>query len=76
MPLAVFVDFLLQIFIFLTGNQADLRERGEVLVGLRQVVLEEIGDADVFVGAEMARVEAQRPVVLGERALEIACMAV
>jgi len=42
MPLAVFVDFLLQIFIFLTGNQADLRERGEVLVGLRQVVLEEI----------------------------------
>jgi len=55
MPLAVFVDFLLQIFIFLTGNQADLRERGEVLVGLRQVVLEEIGDADVFVGAEMAR---------------------
>jgi hypothetical protein len=56
--------------VLLARDQADLLQRGEMLLGLRQVVHHQVGFADVLVGSAMPGVEAQRRPVVRERLVE------
>src|ERR671928_3503 len=67
---AVIGDRLLEIFQLLARDETDLLQRGEVLLGLRQLVHEQISLADVLVGAAMPGVEPQRFAVMLERVVE------
>src|SRR6266566_8623882 len=73
---AVLRDFLLQVFVFLTRDQADLLERRQVLFGLRELVHDQVGLADVLVCAAVARVELQRALIVPEGAIELASIAI
>src|SRR5262245_40464828 len=58
--LLVLLDGLLQIAVLRAGEEAQLVERGQVLLGARQVVELQIRLADVLVGAAVLGIEGQR----------------
>src|SRR2546425_9208144 len=69
-------DGLPEVLVLLARNQADLLQGGQVLLGFRQVVDDEIGFAGVLVRAAMTGIELQRPLVVLERQLEAAGVAI
>src|SRR5215510_12687528 len=73
---AILHNFLLQVFIFLARDQADLMECRQVLFGLRELVHHQVCLADVLVCAAVARVELQRALIVPEGEIELAGMAI
>src|SRR5216117_312908 len=69
-------DCLLEVLVFLARNQADLVQGGQVLLGFRQVVDDEIGFADVFVRAAMPRIALERAPVVLEGEVHLAGVAI
>ena len=57
LPALVLVDLLLQIVELLARQQADLLQRLQMRFGLGQLADHQVGLADIFVGAAMARIE-------------------
>ena len=57
LPAPVLVDLLLQIVELLARQQADLLQRLQMRFGLGQLADHQVGLADIFVGAAMARIE-------------------
>src|SRR5439155_10572470 len=68
---AVGGDRLPEVFVLLTGDEADPLQVGEMLFRLREVVDHQIGLADVLVRASMSGIELERPPIVLERELEL-----
>src|SRR5438477_4043089 len=73
---AVVGDRLLEVFVFLAGDETDRLQRAEVLLGFRQVVDHQVGFAGVLVGAAVTRVELQRALVVLEGEIQLAGVAI
>src|SRR5947199_3238887 len=65
-----------EVLVLLARNQADLLQGGQVLLGFRQVVDDEIGFAGVLVRAAMPGIELQRPLVVLEGEIELPALSV
>src|SRR5256886_16846117 len=73
---AVLGDPFLEVLVPVAGNQADLLQGREVLLGLRQVVHHQVRLADVLVRPAVARIELERALVVLERRVEPARVAI
>src|SRR5882724_1172993 len=69
-------DGLLEVRVFLAGDETDPLQRGQMLLGLGRVVGHQVRLADVLVSAAMAGVELQRLLVVREGRLELAALAI
>src|SRR5690349_8946445 len=67
--LLVRVDRFLQVVHFVAREQADLFERRELLLGAAQIAHQEIGLAEIFARAAVARIELDRAAVVLERGI-------
>ena len=70
------VDFFLQIVILLAYTGADSFQRGQLLFRLGGIPGHQVGFAEVFVRAAVARIDLQRALIVLERWLELAGVAV
>ena len=68
----VFLDGSLQIAVLLAREQTKLVEDRQVLFGLGEIAGQQVGLADVFVGAAVFGVEGQRPLVVLEGRIQVA----
>ena len=68
----VLCDGLLEVVELLAGEEADLLQRREMLLGLSQVVGHEVRVTDVLVGATMAGIELQGALMIREGERELA----
>src|SRR5947209_135184 len=69
-------DGLPEVLVLLARDQADFLQGGQVLLGFRQVVDDEIGFAGVLVRAAMPGIELQRPLVVLEGEIELPALSV
>ena len=69
-------DGLLEVLVFLAGDETDPLQRGQMLLGLGRVVGNQVRLADVLVSAAMAGVELERLLVVREGGLELAALAI
>src|SRR6266850_11820 len=65
-----------EVLVFLAGDEADLPQGGELLLRLLHLVRQEIGLAQVFARAAMARVELERALLMLERGIELPGVAI
>src|SRR5262249_57020432 len=73
---AVLHDFLLQVGVFLTRDQADLLQRCQVLFSLREITHHEVRLTDILVCTAVAWVELQRALIVPEGQIELTGVAV
>jgi len=60
----VFCDCSFQIIVFLTGDEADSLQGGEMLFCFGEIASHQVCFAEVFVRTAMSRVKGQRPLVM------------
>ena len=73
---AVVGDGLLEVFVLLAGNEADPLQGGQMLFRFGQIVVDQVRLPHVLMSAAMAGVELERSLIVLERGLELATLAI